>query len=196
MRGKETRWMRNRNHVISKRIVEIAAQYDNPVIVFENLTGLRNRAKGSERFNRMLSSWAFRELLDFVEYKAARLNIPVIRADPRNTSKMCSRCGYASRHNRRKQGLFYCHRCGFEHNADANAAINIAARGPVNGPTSKGLLTSPDPWMKFLHLWIRLPLSRGGPMWSSVQPKPRFRLVTKPQPSHFPCEFPVGTFLF
>jgi IS605 OrfB family transposase len=55
-RGKETRWMRNRNHVISKRIVEITAQYDNPVIVFENLTGLRIRAKGSKRFNRMLSS--------------------------------------------------------------------------------------------------------------------------------------------
>lgn len=143
MRGKETRWMRNRNHVISKRIVEIAAQYDNPVIVFENLTGLRNRAKGSKRFNRMLSSWAFRELLDFVEYKAARLNIPVIRADPRNTSKTCSRCGYASRHNRRKQGLFYCHRCGFEHNADANAAINIAARGASEWADEQGASDKP-----------------------------------------------------
>jgi hypothetical protein len=65
--------------------------------------------------------------------------------------------------------------------------------GPVNGPTSKGLLTSPDPGMKILHLEIRLLLLRSGPMWSSVQPKLRFRLVTKPQPSHCPCEFPVGT---
>ena len=143
MRGKETRWMRNRNHVISKRIVEITAQYDNPVIVFENLTGLRNRAKGSKRFNRMLSSWAFRELVDSVEYKAARLNIPIIHVDPCNTSKTCSRCGYASRHNRRKQGLFCCRGCGFEHNADANAAINIAARGASEWADEQGASDKP-----------------------------------------------------
>jgi hypothetical protein len=60
--------------------------------------------------------------------------------------------------------------------------------GPANGPTSKGHLTCPDPLIR-----IRLNPLGFGPMWSSVRPELRSRLVTKPQPSRFRCEFPVGT---
>lgn len=129
MRGKESRWMRDVNHTISKRIVELALQHDNPVLVFERLDGIRYRTRGSKRFNRMMSSWAFRQLIDFVSYKAEREGIPIIFVDPHGTSKTCSRCGNNSRHNRREQGDFRCTQCGFEENADGNAARNIAARG-------------------------------------------------------------------
>lgn len=129
MRGKESRWMRDSNHTISKRIVELALQHDDPVLVFERLDGIRYRTRGSKRFNRMMSSWAFRQLIDFVSYKAEREGIPVIFVDPRGTSKTCSKCGNDSRYNRRKQGDFRCTQCGFEENADGNAVRNIAARG-------------------------------------------------------------------
>ncbi len=130
-RGKERRWMRALNHQISRQIVNLAATYAHPVIVLERLEGIRYRAKGGKRFNRMLSSWAFRELVDMVRYKAARAGIAVVLADPRNTSKTCPECGHATRANRPEQGRFRCVRCGYQGNADYVAARNIAAAGPT-----------------------------------------------------------------
>lgn len=128
-RGHEQRWMRDTNHKISKEIVEIVAQYPNPVLCFERLDGIRYRTRGSKRFNRMMASWTFRQLLDMVKYKAARMDIEVLLVDPRNTSKTCSQCGHISRSNRPNQASFRCVKCGFQLNADVNAARNIAAVG-------------------------------------------------------------------
>jgi IS605 OrfB family transposase len=129
--GKERRWMTNLNHVISKRIIEMAAAYDNPIICFERLDGIRYRVHGSKRFNRMLSSWAFRQLIRFVQYKAERLGIAVIFVDPRGTSKTCRKCGHSSRSNRPNQSQFRCVKCNHQDNADGNASGNIADRGAL-----------------------------------------------------------------
>ena len=123
--------MRDLNHKISTSIVEIALQYENPIIVLESLDGIRNRLKASKRFNRMMSSWAFRQLIDFIEYKAARYGIPVVFVDPRGTSRTCPYCGHNSRSNRPTQSSFRCVACGYRDNADAVAAINIARRGSL-----------------------------------------------------------------
>lgn len=130
-RGKERRWMRNINHTISRQIVDLAAEHEHPVLVFERLDGIRYRARGSKRFNRMMASWAFRELINFVTYKAEREGIPVVFVDPRGTSKTCSKCGHDSRANRPDQSHFRCVSCGYQANADLNAARNIAALGPT-----------------------------------------------------------------
>ena len=129
-KGKDSHYMRDLNHKVSASIVNIALRYDNPVIVLERLDGLNNRLKGSKRFKRMVSSWAFRELVSFIEYKAARYSIPVVFIDPRGTSKTCARCGHNTRSNRPNQSRFRCVRCGYQTNADENAARNIAALGP------------------------------------------------------------------
>ncbi|HEY5595813.1 MAG TPA: transposase [Candidatus Bipolaricaulota bacterium] len=129
-KGKEARWMRDQNHKLSYQLVDLAAQYPNPVLVFERLDGIRQRTKGSKRFNRMMSSWAFRQLVGFVRYKAERMSIPVVFIDPRKTSQSCSRCGHTARSNRTKQANFRCVSCGYCNNADANAAFNITALGP------------------------------------------------------------------
>lgn len=128
-KGKERRWMTDLNHTISKRIVEIALQYERPVLVFERLDGIRDRVRASKRFNRMLSSWAFRQLLNFVEYKAQRHGIPVLAVDPRRTSRTCPRCDHATRSNRPSQSQFRCVNCGFQDNADSVASHNIAGSG-------------------------------------------------------------------
>jgi len=128
-KGKERCWMRDVNHKISRQIVDAVLEYDQPVVVFERLDGIRYRTHGSKRFNRMMSSWAFRQLVDFVKYKAEREGIQVIFVDPRGTSKTCPRCGHASRANRPKQSQFRCVSCDYQGNADAVAALNIAARG-------------------------------------------------------------------
>jgi IS605 OrfB family transposase len=147
MQGKERRWMTNLNHIISARLVQIALSYENPVIVFERLDGIRDRVRASKRFNRMMSSWAFRQLVEFVSYKADRHGIPVLFVDPRRTSRTCPRCGHATRSNRPSQALFRCVRCGFCDNADAVASANIAGSGArlhYLGPPDMALSDSSD----------------------------------------------------
>jgi IS605 OrfB family transposase len=125
--GRERRWMRYINHCLSKRIVEIA-KAEGKAIALENLLGIRERAKGSKKFNRMMSGWNFRELAAFIEYKAALAGVSVIYVDPKETSRTCPRCGNVSRHNRKKQGWFKCTKCGYQSDADRVGALNIAAR--------------------------------------------------------------------
>ncbi len=52
----------------------------------------------------------------------------VIAVDPRHTSQMCSACGHIDRESRPDQATFRCTACGFELNADHNAAKNILTR--------------------------------------------------------------------
>lgn len=126
-RGKEQRWMTDLNHKVSRGLVDLAAQYPNPVLAFEKLDGIRDRVRGSKRFNRMVASWAFRQLADFVLYKAERAGVRVIFVDPRKTSRTCPRCGHATRANRTTQADFRCVGCGYRGNADVVASLNIAA---------------------------------------------------------------------
>lgn len=126
-RGNERRWQRSVNHKLSRELVDLAIKYDGAVIAFERLDGIRDRVRASKKFNRMMRSWAFRDLVDKVRYKALKAGVEVVFVDPRNTSKTCSKCGHASRSNRPTQGDFRCVQCGYRANADANACINIAA---------------------------------------------------------------------
>ena len=45
--------------------------------------------------------------------------------DPKNTSKICSKCGEL---NKRYKHSYKCKSCGFEANSDYNGASNIANR--------------------------------------------------------------------
>jgi putative transposase len=127
MRGRESRWMADLNHKISAELVEIASCYPEPVIALERLDGIRYRLHGSRRFNRMVASWAFRDLVDKIRYKAERAGVRVVFVDPRRTSRTCPRCKHATRANRPAQADFRCVACGYRGMADAVAAMNIAA---------------------------------------------------------------------
>lgn len=127
--GHERRWMQDLNHKLSRELVDLARVYPNAVIAFEQLDGIRDRVRGSKKFNRMMSSWTFRDLVDKVRYKAEAAGVGVLFVDPRKTSLTCHRCGHATRSNRASQALFRCVNCGWSGNADRNAATNIAAAG-------------------------------------------------------------------
>ena len=73
-------------HHVSKRIVEIAMEY-NALVVLEDLSKLRNRANGSRRFNKKLSLWSYRRIQSYVHYKALIEGLRVVYVDPRGTSK-------------------------------------------------------------------------------------------------------------
>ncbi len=130
--GRQRRFQKDTNHVISKRLVE-TAQRTNRAIALEELTGIRSRtrARGADQRARQ-SNWAFAQLRAFIAYKAKGAGIPVVLVDPRYTSQQCSRCGCVDRRNRRSQSEFLCLSCGQTDHADTNAAKNIALRAALS----------------------------------------------------------------
>jgi IS605 OrfB family transposase len=130
---RESRFSRDTNHCISKALVAKAAT-SCKILALEDLTHIRERAHVRHEQRYRQHSWAFRQLRQFVMYKAAAAGVPVVLVDPRNTSKTCSVCGHCDRANRPSQSSFCCRSCGFACNADWNAAENIACRAAANRP--------------------------------------------------------------
>ena len=128
--GKQFRRRKDHDHVLSKRIVLNIPT--GATIALENLKNIRETSqmgRGKKNKNvenkRRLHSWSFAQLYSFIKYKAEVRGIEVVKVDPRHTSQTCSRCGYQHRSNRRSQSLFLCRQCGYQLNADYNAAKNI-----------------------------------------------------------------------
>jgi putative transposase len=135
--NKQSRYVRDTNHCISKRIVNTASE-SAKALALEDLKGIRDRSNGFGREMRwLMGNWSFNQLAGYIHYKAALAGIPVITVDPRNTSRTCSVCGYIDKANRKSQSKFLCLECGTELNADYNAALNISVRAAL----STGLLS-------------------------------------------------------
>jgi len=125
--GKQARFQKNTNHVISKRIVQ-KAKANGQGLAIEELRHIRSRTEARLRHSQRSrhSNWSFGQLRFFLSYKAALAGIPLHTVDPRNTSRTCSACGHCAKANRKSQASFVCQSCGFACNADINAAINIS----------------------------------------------------------------------
>lgn len=109
------------NHKYSQFVVEIALKHQCGIIQMEDLTGINGRKDGA-----FLKNWSYYDLQKKIEYKAAEHGIEVRYIKPEYTSQRCSSCGYINEENRVDQKTFKCLKCGFEANADYNAAKNIA----------------------------------------------------------------------
>lgn len=125
---KESRFARDVNHCISKRLVA-KAQCTKRAIALEDLQGIRSRTKVRRPQRRQQHSWSFHQLRSFIGYKAALAGVPVLIVDPHNTSRHCSACGHVSPANRKSQALFSCVFCGLAGPADTIAAENIRVLG-------------------------------------------------------------------
>lgn len=119
LRDKEKNFATTYNHMISKNVVEFAKKHQCEYIHLEKLT-----KDGFD--NTVLRNWSYYQLQQYIEYKAEREGIKVRYVDPAYTSQTCARCGHVDKENRQTQEKFTCTKCGFELNADHNAAINIA----------------------------------------------------------------------
>ena len=126
MSGRQQRFQKNTNHVLSKQLVA-KALHEGKGIGLEDLTGIRTRTEATVRHTQRSrhSNWSFHQLRAFIEYKARLVGVPVIPIDPRNTSRTCSVCRYCDKRNRKSQSHFECLQCGYAANADQNGAINI-----------------------------------------------------------------------
>ncbi len=114
---------------VSRESVEYAKQFENPVIVMEDLAYIRESLDYGKYMNRRLHAWAFARLQGRIEDKARGAGIPVRYVHPQYTSKTCHSCqriGYRPRQAEFKCKNPDCHVSTFQ--ADINASANIARR--------------------------------------------------------------------
>ena len=137
--GKESRFVRNTNHIISKEIVR-KAKGTSSAIAIEDLSGIRMRTTVRKGNRYIHNSWSFYQLRSFIEYKAKGVGIPVIVVDPRNTSRECPNCHAISKKNRPERSQFRCVSCGLEGEADFIASLNIRNRAAINQPIVAGAI--------------------------------------------------------
>lgn len=131
--GKQSRYQKLQNHIISKQIVA-KAKCTERAISLEELTNIRERIKVKKSQRNRLNNWSFFDLRAKIEYKARLSGVKVIAVNPKNTSRECSKCHFISKSNRKSQSEFVCQKCNFSDNADSNAAQNIRARASVKMP--------------------------------------------------------------
>lgn len=79
--------------------------------------------------NRAILEVGWGEAKRQLEYKCAWYGSRAVKVPPAYSSQECSQCGYTHAANRPTQALFHCRRCGYEANADHNAAQVILKRG-------------------------------------------------------------------
>jgi len=122
---REEAWRKQYIHTVANEIVTEAVEHDCDVIVFEDLTDIRERLSQAKWHH----IWAFRRLFEYVEYKAPERGITVEQIESNHTSQRCSRidCGFTHDDNRSGE-QFCCLKCEYEVNADYNAAKNVGIR--------------------------------------------------------------------
>ena len=120
---KVNRYRRDVNHCFAKQIVE--SVIPGSTIILEDLTGIRQNVRLRKKQRTEVHKWNFYQFEQFLKYKAEEKGIQVEYVSARYTSQKCSKCGYISRSNRKNQSQFKCVKCGYQLNADLNAAFNI-----------------------------------------------------------------------
>ena len=121
---KLTNIRQNQRHQISNDIVKRKPSF----IVLEdlNIKGMMKNKHLSEKFQEQ----GLYYLALFIEQKAARIGIPVVKASrwfP--SSKTCSACGFIKSDLKLKDRTFVCPNCGKSIDRDLNAAINLREYG-------------------------------------------------------------------
>ena len=108
-------------HQISHDLVE---QYG--LIAFEDLN-IKSMIN-NHNLAKNISDVAWNMLVTLTTYKAESAGSMVVLVDPRNTSKMCSRCGILVEKSLSDR-VHNCSQCGLSMDRDWNAAINILRLG-------------------------------------------------------------------
>ena len=94
-----------------------------------NLNKPGRHVKAKSGLNRSILDQGWFEFRRQIEYKQVWRGGDVLAVPPQYTSQRCSCCGTVSKENRQSQAKFACIACGYQANADVNAAMNILAAG-------------------------------------------------------------------
>lgn len=127
--NKEQRWMKDKDHKLSKEIVKFAKTNKVKTIQLEELAGIRQTARTSRKNTKNLHTWSFYRLAQFIQYKANLAGIEVVYVNPKYTSQTCPVCGTKNHANDRK----YKCPCGFKTHRDILGAMNIITAPVIDG---------------------------------------------------------------
>jgi putative transposase len=108
-----------RLHQVANSVLKFAEERRS-AIVLEDLKGFKS--KRSRELNRRLSLWPRRKLHQIIEYKAQWKGIPVVKVDPRNSSRTCPTC---RRIQYSRMGTEFKCECGWRLDRHINASINL-----------------------------------------------------------------------
>ena len=148
-------------HIVSKRIVDIAKEFNSEAIVFENLKGWKPKG-GKKRSNlrQRFHGWLKAKIRNFTEMKWAELGGKVIEVVAAYTSKLAYDGSGTVKRDSRNYSLatFPSGKC---FNADLNGSYNIGARGVLKltrrndgeGCSSKSTGRPLRSWACLCDLW-------------------------------------------
>jgi putative transposase len=127
---------------VEKTTTDLVRSYDLIAIEDLKVKNMSRSAKGTKEkpgknvaqkrgLNRSIQSQAWALFRKRLEDKAvnASSSVLVVPINPQFTSQTCPQCERAAKKNRKSQAVFICINCGYEANADINAAQNILTAG-------------------------------------------------------------------
>jgi len=117
-----------RLHRVANVVISFAEDHRSAVVI-EDLKGFK--PIWNKELNRRLNLWPRRTLHQIIEYKAQWRGIPVVKVDPRYSSRTCPICGRIQ--DSRMGAEFVC-RCGWRLDRHINASLNL-----LQTAMSKGL---------------------------------------------------------
>ena len=140
-----SRIIRRRNDWIEKTTTSLARE--NSLVVMEDLDVqamtrrpkprpdpdkpgryLHNGAKAKTGLDRSILGNCWSRLMKRLKDKMGANGGKLVIVPAAYTSQTCHQCGHVAKGNRDSQAVFHCVRCGYEANADVNAAMNILSR--------------------------------------------------------------------
>ena len=92
---------------------------------------LHNGAKAKAGLNRSILSNNWSRLMKRLKDKMDANGGKLVIVPAAYTSQACHKCGHVAKENRESQAVFHCVECGYEANADVNAAKNILGRALI-----------------------------------------------------------------
>ncbi|MEL6381849.1 MAG: IS200/IS605 family accessory protein TnpB-related protein [Cyanobacteria bacterium J06626_18] len=148
-------------HIVSKRIVQIASQFNSEAIVFEHLKGWKARG-GRKRspLRQRFHGWLKAKIRDYTEMKWREAGGKVIDVVAAYTSKLAYDGSGLVKRNLKNYALATFPN-GRQYQADLNGSQNIAARGILKltrrkdreDRSSKSSRRSPRSWACLCDLW-------------------------------------------
>jgi IS605 OrfB family transposase len=129
LNNKEQRWMKDKDHKVSRGIVNHAINNNVSIIHLEQLSNIRNTTRTSRKNEKNLHTWSFYRLSQYIQYKAEQAGIKVEYVNPAYTSQTCPDCGFR---NKMKDRTYQCG-CGYKSHRDRVGALNIISAPVVFG---------------------------------------------------------------
>ena len=145
---------RVRKSNIHKATTELAKTYSYIAIEDLKVQNMTASAKGTAEepgknvkakagLNREILNVSPYTMREQLTYKTIWYGSHLEEVDPEHTSQTCSSCGHVARENRASQAKFECQVCGYQDNADINAAMNILSKSGIS-ETAQGLRKTPS----------------------------------------------------